>query len=381
MKTTKTTELVLVGALSVRRAFNFSMAIIAPAIILLCMPIEALGDEQIRMGYITDLSGPGAYYGRYSAAGAMLAIEDLKRSGTQISLILEDHGFQASKAVSAAQRLLGISKVSVLVSEFSFATNAIVPLAAKADVLFLGVSPAVSILKENPIAFKTFLDYEQGCRAIAEYWRDIGVERVAVLKVISESGELCLKGTQAVFPSVSVEEFAIGSDVASQVMRLKQKSPEAIMAPAFEGDALNLFSALKRVNWRPKIGFDVRDSLTEQVRRVYPESIQDAIGFGFRPPPEFLTVRLRDRAPGITDLGLEAAALAYLHIRQLGEALKACRSTKCAVGAFAAAKPEPILEFEGWTNRIAQFGLYLYRFEDEHLKEVRKANHQANTEG
>ena len=49
--------------------------------------------------------------------------------------------------------------------------------------------------------------------------------------------------------------------------------------------------------------------------------------------------------------------------------------------AFCGDKPEPILEFEGWRNRIAQFGLYLYRLEDEHLKEVRKANHQANTEG
>ena len=49
--------------------------------------------------------------------------------------------------------------------------------------------------------------------------------------------------------------------------------------------------------------------------------------------------------------------------------------------AFCGDKPEPILEFEGWTNRIAQFGLYLYRFEDEHLKEVRKANHETNTDG
>jgi hypothetical protein len=381
MKTTKITELVLVGALSVRRALIFSKAIIAPVFILLCLPIDALGDDEIRIGYITDLSGQGAYYGRYSTVGAMLAVEDLKSSGDDISLIVEDHGFQASKAVSAAQRLLGISKVSVLVSEFSFATNAIAPLAAKANVLFLGVSPAVSILKDNPNAFKTFLDYEQGCRAIAEYWRDIGVERVAVLKVITESGELCLKGTQAIFPSASIEEFAIGSEVASQVMRLKQRAPEAILAPAFEGDALNLFSALKRVNWRPKIGFDVRDSLTEQVRRTYPESIQDAVGFGFRPPPEFLAARLRARAPSITDLGLEAAALAYLHVHQLGEAVKACRSTTCAVGAFAAAKPAPILEFEGWRNRIAQFGLYLYRFEGEHLREVRKTNHRANADG
>jgi hypothetical protein len=147
------------------------------------------------------------------------------------------------------------------------------------------------------------------------------------------------------------------------------------MAPAFEGDALNLFSALKRTNWRPKIGFDVRDSLTEQVRKTYPQSVQDAVGFGFRPPPELLVDRLRARAPEISDLGLEAAALSYLHILQLSEALKECRTTRCSVGAFAAAKSEPILEFKGWRNRIAQFGIYLYRFEGKHLQEVRNINH------
>jgi ABC-type branched-subunit amino acid transport system substrate-binding protein len=376
MSNTEIIKLTISRALSLRGAFNFSMAIVALGSILLYMPLGgAVEDDEIRLGYITDLSGHGAYYGRYSAIGAMLAVEEIESRGGKISLVVEDHGFQASKAVSAAQKLLSISKVRGLVSEFSFATNAVAPLAAKAEVLFLGVSPAVSILKQNPSAFKTFLDYEHGCRAIAEYWRDIGIKRVAVLKVITESGDLCLKGTQAIFPSVTVEEFTIGSDVVPQIIRLRQKAPEAIMAPAFEGDALNLFSALKRTNWRPKIGFDLRDSLTEQVRRTYPQSVQDAVGFGFRPPPELLVDRLRARAPEISDLGLEAAALSYLHIHQLSEALKECRTTKCSVGAFAAAKPEPILEFKGWRNRIAQFGIYLYRFEGEHLQEVRNINH------
>jgi hypothetical protein len=353
---------------------------LALALCSVTLSTDAEADERIRLGYITDLSGQGAYYGKYSALGAQLAAEEIRKAGGGITLEIEDHAFQAPKAVTAAQKLLEIDKVQGLITEFSFVTNAVAPLAFKSKVLFLGVSPAVSFLKINPNAFKTFLDYEQGCRKIAEYWRRTGVTKVAVLKVITESGELCLAGTRQIFPDLIIEEFTIGSDVTSQILRLKTKSPQAIMAPAFEGDALNLFRVLKQVNWHPRIGFDVRDSLTNLVRKSYPDFIDSAVGFGFSPPPAVLTKILREKSPDITDLGLEAGALAYLHVHQLWQSLNACKDNDCSVRTLSASPSDINLEFQGWKDRVAQFNIHLFSFKGEHLEKISLDKESPTTE-
>lgn len=351
---------------------NFLRCIYSFALLLsfLGSPLHVKADEGIHIGYITDLTGQGAYYGKYSVLGAQLAADEIRKQGGAITLKVEDHAFQASKAVTAAQHLLEIEKVQGLMTEFSFVTNAVAPLAAKSKVLFLGVSPAVSFLKTNSSAFKTFLDYERGCRTIAEYWRATGITKVAVLKIITESGELCLKGTTQVFPDVTVEEFIIGSDVTPQILRLKTKAPEAIMAPAFEADALNLFRALKQANWKPRIGFDVRDSLTELVRNTYPDLIDAAVGFGFSHPPQALATLLREKSQDITDLGLEAGALAYLHVHHMWKALNICKDTECAAKKLSESGPDAIFEFQGWKDRIAQFGIHLFRFKGDQLEEI-----------
>jgi hypothetical protein len=332
--------------------------------------LNVKADDGIGIGYITDLTGQGAYYGKYSVAGAQLAADEIERDGGAITLKVEDHGFQAPKAVTAAKNLIEIARVQGLITEFSFVANAVAPLAAKSKILFLGVSPATSFLKVNPNAFKTFLDYEQGCRKIAEYWRSTGVTKVAVLKVITESGELCLNGTRQVFPDVFVEEFTIGSDVSPQILRLKTKAPQAIMAPAFEGDALNLFRALRQANWKPQIGFDVRDSLTELVRVSFPDFISSAVGFGFSAPTPHLIELLREESPDITDVGLEAGALAYLHVHQMWRSLNACMDNECRASALAASGPDRLFEFQGWKDRIAQFGTHLFRFKGKQLEEI-----------
>ena len=50
---------------------------------------------KVKVGVLTDLSGPAAYWGMQARLGAELAVKELRASGKEIELIYGDHQLDA----------------------------------------------------------------------------------------------------------------------------------------------------------------------------------------------------------------------------------------------------------------------------------------------
>src|SRR5437764_12650682 len=68
--------------------------------------------QQIKIGGMFSLSGYAAFAGEASRDGFLLAIED---SGKDIPYVVEDFKSDSKAAVTAAQKLINVDKVSVVI--------------------------------------------------------------------------------------------------------------------------------------------------------------------------------------------------------------------------------------------------------------------------
>lgn len=99
---------------------------------------SASDDDTVKIGVLLPLSGPGAQLGELIKPAVEMAATDANQgdllAGRSIELVLEDNRAQPGPAVSAMQKLVNVDDVSAVVSSYSSATLAVVPLAEKSKV-------------------------------------------------------------------------------------------------------------------------------------------------------------------------------------------------------------------------------------------------------
>lgn len=322
---------------------------------------NAYAEEGIKIGIITDLSGYGAFWGKQTQLGAEFLREDLKGQGIEVSYVFGDTGFLTMHAVSEAQKMMFADGVDALYAEFSSLVNAVSPVAKSGGKLLMAACGATSFLKDNPYAFKTFLDYQRGCADVARYWKSHEVKTAGILVVGAEIGDLCLAGAKSVFPAVLEARFNPKEDVASQVLKFKGAGVQAIFSSGFEVDNLNLLKNLRLLNYHVSIGGSDSDVLTQEVVRAYPAEIDGTVTYGYPEVGEVFRKRVLAKDPGNTFTAIEAAANAYIFLKQVVFAVKSCKrgDVACQVKAVEANREDPLLKFRGWRDHIAQHDFVL----------------------
>ncbi len=324
---------------------------------------------KVTIGLLTDLSGPAAYWGKQTRIGAQIALNELNTGEENaLEIVFSDHQLNTAKAVTAAQKLIYIDKVDALYSEFTPTTIAVSPLAKKAHKLFSYAAAAQSILQENPYAFKSYLDYIAGCRSVALHWKRNEIKRVGILKATAEFGELCLEGAKEVYPQITVVDYNHGENVATQVLVLKQKNIQAVLNATFEPDMLRMLKSMKTLKYFPLIGSN-EDALGTDAAKGYPRLAKGVILFGFSSINEAFTEKVKGIDPRNNLISLEAAALAYLHVKQLYQVLQSCGSDiTCQNDSLANSKADNTIAFQGWKDRVAQFEVAVKGWDGESFK-------------
>ena len=319
--------------------------------------------EPLKVGVITDLSGPMAEWGRQTRLGAELGSEEINAGGAQFALVFGDHQLQAKSAASEMRKLINIDRVDAVFSDFSAPSAAAAPIAGEAGVLFLYSAVGISALSANPDAFKTLMDYRSSCLRIVEYWKAEGVSRIGILKPNTEFGELCLRGAAAAVHDIIEENYNPGDDVRTQVLSLKRKQVQAVIHPGYEPDHLRMFKALREYKFFPFLAMQ-EDDLSPANKDAYRDLIQLTVFFGFDDISPQLQTLLGKRAGAGVSSSHIAARLAYLHIKQLYFALAACpeRTLQCRKEALAGSPPDEDLGFLGWKDRVARFSIPLKKW-------------------
>ena len=315
--------------------------------------------QAIKIGVMTDLTGPAAgYWGEPTRAGAQLAAQELNSKGYNVQLFFEDYQLDASKAPGALQKLINIDKVDALYVEFN--PGAIVAASTlKSEPIPMIYDAAItSPLKESEYFFKTYLDYQAGCRALAQKFKDEGMQKIGMLKINLEAGELCLQGIKEVFgTNVVIEGYNLGNtDLRTQLLKIKSSGVSAVINVGFEGDTYNTLKVIHDLGYNLKFG-TVDDTITEKITSAYGEELKGAWTFGFRDVDSAFKSKI-DASAGRSFGTYYGAAIAYTHVTQLAQALVACdKDTKCVADKIADSPANTTIGFRGFQDRIADLDM------------------------
>lgn len=365
------------------------IAVAATALLMPAAGSAQATETTVRIAYLTDLSGPGAYWGTRSATGARMAADELSENGIKIEIVTGDHRLDTKTAVSAAQKVTMADKVDALVVEFAPTAIAASPVARKTKTIFINASAATSLLKSNPYAFTGYVDYRSGCAMIAARWKAQSLKRIGVLKPVAEFAELCLQGVRSIFPGATVQEHSFNEPVLTQVTRMKHQGVQAILSPALEGDMINLLKAMETLKYLVPVAGTKQDSFTDKVVYHYGHMLDGALSFGLPPVSVAFIKRIRAYRPDLELRNLEAVAYGYFYTMKLARALIRCGNSnlECQMKSISAREDDQILPFAGSINRRASYrylieewyGAYSFPLEETDLQIAAVAPHTGNS--
>ncbi len=216
--------------------------------------------EPIKIGFIGPLSGDASQWGVPPMRGARLAIETINKSGgifgQQVELVTEDSQCDPSQAVTAFNGLMAKSVDMVIGAVCSGSTLAIAPLAEESKILL--VSPASTspkITMAGDFVFRVVPSDALRGQIFAEYiYGKVGLKKVAILYINNEAGAGNRDSFKGRFEKlggevVMTETYEQGAtDLRTQISKIAQIKPEAIVAVTHLEDAMALIKQTKELN-------------------------------------------------------------------------------------------------------------------------------------
>lgn len=317
---------------------------------------NSLLQARIKIGYVTDLTGLGAFFGLQSIRGAELARKDFSTPQSPVEIVIEDSSGQGKSAVAAAIKLLQLDKVDAVLCDLTPLCAPIAPVVKAAGKPLIFQSPARSIAADSEYAYMNFIDYVQACSQIAGHWKSKGVKPLGSLIPNLEFGELCAQGFAEVAKDHYSYRYNPHDDLKNAVSAFRSRGIKGVVHVGYESDFLAWFKYCREQRYFPSHGF-VEVMLSELLRKEAGEVLNSAAIVGYEEiSPAFLS-RLRTEAPGPQEVNLQGAALAYNAIEALVRALAECpkRELECIDRALRAKREPSLLGFSGWHNEKGNY--------------------------
>ncbi|MBX7145477.1 MAG: ABC transporter substrate-binding protein [Oligoflexia bacterium] len=302
----------------------------------------------IRVGYITDLSGPGAFFGVPGLRGVQLAIAELKSAGHNIEVLVEDSKSNPADSVTAAIRLIEEGQVDAVVCDLTQVCTAVSPKVAAAHRPLIYHSPSLAIEKSNPDSYRNFLDYEDACGALAKELLGQGVKRIGSLAANVEFGELCWKGVEREVPAHYSYRYNPADDLRSAVMEFKRRGIEAVVLVGFEPDVVSWFKYSQALQYKPRQAF-IEVLLNDTIRNAAGDLLSRALVAGFNELPNNFESTLNAQVGGPQNKNIQSSAITYNAIMAFGHSMSSCpaRESSCLAQALRS-KQTGLMGFSGF---------------------------------
>lgn len=325
---------------------------------------DIVSGETVKIGVITDLSGALSQFGKETQIGAEILKKELAAEGKSLDIIYGDSQLKPMQGVSEIQKILSMDSPDAFYVDFTPVAVAAAPVLAAARKLAVHISVSTEANRINEFYFKGYLDYEQGCRCVALYWKGLGITKIAGLKFNGEIGERCIDGAISVYPGFKTYAFNWGDPMAALVEQIRKDGAQAVIFGGYEQDFVNFLEAAARVHLKVLYGGAEGDMLTELEKQKFPVALEGAAGFNFKFMSEEFKQRIREIDPANTFQLYEAALCSYVHLRQLFNAISACprNDVQCQKEVISRSPESPMIGFTGWDNRVAKYGTALRVF-------------------
>ena len=240
------------------------------AVLSLIFIIACGNKENIKIGFIGPLSGDVASMGQSAKAAVELAVEEINSnggvSGRPLEVIYEDGKCEPKDSTSAANKLVNIDGVAVIIGGLcSGETLAAAPIAE------IGKTVLLSYCSSNPKITEAgdyiFRDYPsdafQGKVAAEKIYNELNAKNVAILYCL---GDWCV-GIKDVFKkrfgelggSITIEEGyeQDARDLRTQITKIKDSKPDLIYFLGYTEASIVGLKQLKEMGVEiPKFGGD-----------------------------------------------------------------------------------------------------------------------------
>lgn len=133
----------------------------------------ATGSKSYQIGAILPLSGSLGFMGKMEGDGMKLAVEDINAAGgingALLDLKLDDSQGKADIAVTAAQKMMTIDGIKIIVSSFSSVTLGLKPIVERNGGMLVGACMHPDFFKDAPNVFRFYIGVEDESRGFVSY--------------------------------------------------------------------------------------------------------------------------------------------------------------------------------------------------------------------
>lgn len=208
---------------------------VATAAMLAATPAAA--QEELRIGMITTLSGPGSGLGIDIRDGFKLGMEHLggQLGGIPTTVIEGDDAREPDTANQLAERMIERDEVDMITGVvWSNLALAIMPRLARSEVFFISPNAGPSILAGrqcNPYFFNVAWQNDNNHEAMGKHVADVGYETAFILAPNYPAGQDALAGFKRFYDGEVVSEVytQLGQqDYAAEIAQIQAAEPDAV---------------------------------------------------------------------------------------------------------------------------------------------------------
>ncbi len=202
----------------------------------------------IKIGVILPLTGKYAVIGEGEKKGIDMAIDSLKKKfpDTKFQIVFEDFASETKNAVTAANKLISIEKVDAIITSTTAASEAVSPVADKAQKIHFVISPDVDILKKSQYNFRVYYNFNAEAKVVSPFIQSLKPNTLSFLvsrysslqKLVDEKLEPDFKKAGI---NVLNKEFVevTDNDFKNPILKIKAGNPSVwFLAPMTNQPAL-----------------------------------------------------------------------------------------------------------------------------------------------
>ena len=231
---------------------------------------QANNTETITIGVILPLTGPFSEYGLPLKQGMNLALEEINSNGgingKKLKLIIEDDKSSSKDAVNAANKLISVDKVHLILGPLSSGNSlAVAPISEKNKVVQISLLAGIPEFSQaGDYIFRIYPSSELGAKYAAENaFNKFQPQKVAILYANNPFGEASRKiySEVAQHKNITVcatETFLDGDrDFKTQLSKIKDVDPDIILCSTYWAEGAIILKQMEEMNMNmPIVGED-----------------------------------------------------------------------------------------------------------------------------
>jgi ABC-type branched-subunit amino acid transport system substrate-binding protein len=228
------------------RAVPFKALLAASAVLATSIPVSAengVSADKIVFGQAAALDGPASALGQGMKTGLEAAFAEINKAGgvkgRKLELKSIDDGYEPTKSIEAAKKLLEEDKVFALVGAVGTPTAAATqPIATAAGAPFIGAFTGAEFLREphKPLVMNIRASYFQETEAMVErLTKDLGATKIAIMYQDDAFGQAGLAGVKKALDKRQMQLAGEGTferntvAVKAALLSIKKAEPQAVI--------------------------------------------------------------------------------------------------------------------------------------------------------